>query len=130
MFQMDGKKPPPTRGFVILWMWPPPSNSHHQDYYIFSIGDPYKPSLATVTGRGPHPSYTMKRLVLFFTRKKCFSCIEDILDIWFTTGDVLKEQPLEKLRCFPWCFSNHRQVVKKLIQKQSDELGGFCKSQD
>ena len=20
----------------IIWMWPPPSNSDHQDYYIFS----------------------------------------------------------------------------------------------
>ena len=24
----------------ISWMWPPPSNSDHQDYYIFRIGDP------------------------------------------------------------------------------------------
>ena len=23
---------------VIPWMWPPPSNSHHQDYYMFSRG--------------------------------------------------------------------------------------------
>ena len=38
----------------IHLVWPPPSNSHHQDYYIFRIGDPYKPSFATVTGRGPH----------------------------------------------------------------------------
>ena len=34
----------------------PPSQdaSHHQDYYIFSR-DPYKPSFATVTGRGDNP---------------------------------------------------------------------------
>ncbi len=32
-----------------LWNYPPPSNSHHQDYYI---GNPYKPSLVTVTGWG------------------------------------------------------------------------------
>ena len=32
------------------------SNSHHQDYYIFSR-DSYKPSFATVTGRGDSPTY-------------------------------------------------------------------------
>ena len=25
---------------------------------IFLVGDPYKPSFVTVTGRGPHPRYT------------------------------------------------------------------------
>ncbi len=30
--------------------------SHHQDYDIFRIGDPYKPSFATVTGRGDNPN--------------------------------------------------------------------------
>ena len=24
--------------FIINWVVPPPSNSHHQDYYIFSRG--------------------------------------------------------------------------------------------
>ena len=43
---------------VIHWMWPPPSNSDHQDYYIFSRESLYKPSFTTVTGRGPYPSYT------------------------------------------------------------------------
>ena len=37
----------------------PPSQdaSHHQDFYVFSRGsrDPYKPSLATVTGKGEQP---------------------------------------------------------------------------
>lgn len=28
------------------------SNSHHQDYYIFWIGNPYKPLLATLAGWG------------------------------------------------------------------------------
>ena len=42
--------------WVIIWVVPPPSNSHHQDYHIFSR-DPYKPSFATVTGRGDNPSY-------------------------------------------------------------------------
>ena len=40
----------------IPWVVPPPSNSHHQDYYIFSR-DPYKPSFATITGRGDNPTY-------------------------------------------------------------------------
>ncbi len=30
----------------------------HQDYYIFRSGDPYKPSFATVTGRGDNPIYS------------------------------------------------------------------------
>ena len=34
-------------------MWPPPSNSDHQDY----LGNPNEPSFTTVTGRGPHPRY-------------------------------------------------------------------------
>ncbi len=49
----------PDKGFgiaslivFIAWMWPPPSNSHHQDYETFLVGDPYKPSFATVTGGG------------------------------------------------------------------------------
>ena len=25
---------------IKFWVVPPPSNSHHQDYYIFGIGDP------------------------------------------------------------------------------------------
>ena len=29
------------------WVVPPPSNSHHQDYYIFSRGSQPKPSFAT-----------------------------------------------------------------------------------
>ena len=38
--------------YTMSWVWPPPSNSDHQDYHIFSR-DPYKPSFATVTVRGP-----------------------------------------------------------------------------
>ncbi len=45
----------------ILWMWPPPSNSHHQEYYIFNRESQPKPSFATVTGRGPHPKNTIIR---------------------------------------------------------------------
>ena len=45
----------PFRG--ICWVLPPPSNSHHQDYYIFSRESQPKPSFATVTGRGDNPRY-------------------------------------------------------------------------
>ena len=41
----------------ITWVVPPPSNSDHQNYYIFSRGSQSKPSFATVTVRGPHPRY-------------------------------------------------------------------------
>ncbi len=36
--------------YNISWVVPPPSNSHHQDYYIFSRESQPKPSFATVTG--------------------------------------------------------------------------------
>ena len=32
-------------------------SSDHQDYHIFSRGNPYKPLFVTVTGRGPYPRY-------------------------------------------------------------------------
>ena len=42
---------------MIPWVWPPHSNSDHQDYYIFSRGSQTKPSFVpTVTVRGPYPS--------------------------------------------------------------------------
>ena len=42
------------------WVWPPPCNSDHQDYYIFSR-NPYKPSFTTVTVRGPYPTQNLLR---------------------------------------------------------------------
>ena len=46
-------------GCLELRSTPPPSNSHHQDYYIFSreSRNPYKPSFATVTGWGVDPIF-------------------------------------------------------------------------
>ena len=29
-----------TKKYIIYWVVPPPSNSDHQDYYIFRLGDP------------------------------------------------------------------------------------------
>ncbi len=40
----------------IRWVVPLPSNSDHQDYFMFSIGDSYKPSFATTTGKGDNPT--------------------------------------------------------------------------
>ena len=43
----------------IYWVWPLPSNSDHQDYYIFSRESRTKPLFATVIGKGPHPTYIL-----------------------------------------------------------------------
>ncbi len=40
--------------YNIRWVWPPPSNSHHQDYYILSRGSRPKPSFATGILGGGH----------------------------------------------------------------------------
>ena len=34
------------------WVAPPPSNSHHQDYEPFLVGNPYKPSFPLLLGGG------------------------------------------------------------------------------
>ncbi len=76
--------------WIISWVVPPPSNSHHQDYYIFSR-DPYKPSLATVTGRGDNPNHIpvttnrtgFKRLwVVFWAQTNCEYPIWQICCNW------------------------------------------------
>ena len=36
----------------ISWVVPPPSNSHHQDYEPFLVGNPYKPSFPLLLGGG------------------------------------------------------------------------------
>ena len=48
-------------------MWPPPSNSAHQDSYIFSRGFQPKPSFATVIGRGPYPKFNQKMFDFLWT---------------------------------------------------------------
>ncbi len=42
-------------------MWPPPRMPVTSRIIRFLVGDPYKPSFSTVTGRGPHPMYIMSR---------------------------------------------------------------------
>ena len=50
---------------AILWVVPLPSNSHHQDYSVFRIGDPelnlHLP-LASWEGLS-NPSYTLKKQI-------------------------------------------------------------------
>ena len=43
---------------VIPWVVPLPSNSDHQDYYIFSRESLWT-FISTITGKGDNPSYTM-----------------------------------------------------------------------
>ena len=46
--------------FIMPWNYPPPSNSHHQDYYMFnreSLPKLPKPSFVTVTGWGVDLNY-------------------------------------------------------------------------
>ena len=53
----------------ICWVVPLPSNSDHQDHCIFRIGDPYKPSFATITGKGDNlKDMLVRRVPLFQTR--------------------------------------------------------------
>ena len=39
-----------------IWIYPPASNSHHQDDIAFLVANPYRPLFATVTGRAVYPS--------------------------------------------------------------------------
>ena len=42
----------PAKKQHIDWVIPFPSNSHHQDYYMFSRGFEPNPSFATIAGKG------------------------------------------------------------------------------
>ena len=52
------KKHMPHTHTHVIWVGALPSNSHHQDFYIISM-DPYKPSFATITGKGDNPIYNL-----------------------------------------------------------------------
>ena len=47
----------------IIWVVPLPSNSDHRDYFMFSREsvyiNHYKPSFATITGKGDNPKYNV-----------------------------------------------------------------------
>ena len=54
----------PSIFIYISWVWPLPSSSDHQDYYIFSRVRPYKPFFATgILGRG-HTQYISNHFFL------------------------------------------------------------------
>ena len=40
---------------LVSWVWPPPRMPVSTRSITFLVGDSYKPSFPTVTGRGPHP---------------------------------------------------------------------------
>ena len=44
------------------WIYPPPRDTHCQDYYIFSVRNLYKSSFAMITGWGVEPSHTVNLL--------------------------------------------------------------------
>ena len=47
-------------GFLAIpWVVPPPRIPVTTRIITFLVGDPYKPSFATVSGRGDNPSYTI-----------------------------------------------------------------------
>ena len=87
--------------FDILWVVPPPSNSHHQDYYIFSRGS-LQTFISTITGRGDNPRYTTSSKTndwsnsLFDFLLKSYSIIPD--HIWQRGGKPLWDDEL------PWKF--------------------------
>ena len=76
------KRSDPWRVFVEKidmksWVWTPPNNTDHQDYYMFTrIFRIFwkKPSFATVTKRGPHANdiHMMIHGRVFFLKSVCF----------------------------------------------------------
>ena len=50
--------------YVYIYITLGPGNSHRQDY-LFSVGDPYKPSFATVTGWGVDPMCIYKIINIY-----------------------------------------------------------------
>ena len=92
----------------VYWVCPPPSNSHHQDYFIFSRGSQPKPLFATGILR-PHPWHKEQTMfffvetvwtsqVLFLARnsEKCSNCRV----VGRVGGDA---ETLTKLILNKWC---------------------------
>ena len=57
----------------ILGVAPSQDASDHQDDITFLVGDPYKPSFPTVTGRGPYPSYIDEFRLFFWVDLNLFA---------------------------------------------------------
>ena len=98
----------------VTWVVPPPSNSHHQDYYIFSRESQPKPSFATVTG---YILISLSTLVLRFrfqqALQKIGGCRLTFLEIpWDTHPEAkvitqtLGEQSIIWARFLKWSKQN------------------------
>ena len=55
-YSFNGLWLPGPRHLSKTWVAPLPSTGDHQGYSMFTVGDSYKPSFATITGRGDNPS--------------------------------------------------------------------------
>ena len=97
----------------IVWVVPPPSNSHHQDYSIFSRASQPKPSFATVTGRGDNPRHSHFIILYLLFSLSSLSCV------WKCRGGILQHRHLKTchIATFPrcrvrgWEFWIHLQMV-------------------
>ena len=54
---MVGRNETCSQNGGLIWVVPLPSNSDHQDYEPCLVGDSYKPSFATITGKGDNPRF-------------------------------------------------------------------------
>ena len=78
--------------------------SHHQVDIIFLVGDPYKPSFATVTGRGDNPNY------------RCPSTLSSVLS------------KIRKMHADENCVCQHENSVSShcdVIQSHMHVIGGY-----
>ena len=83
-----------NEGLDVLGVAPSQDASHHQIYYIFRIGDSYKPSFTTVTGRGPHPMYAMYCYVYITYSNTCIYTYLDLLDMEHLCRNSPKTLPI------------------------------------
>ncbi len=64
-----------TKNMGIPWVVPPPRMPVTTRIITFVVGNPYKPSFATVTGRGDNPRYTMNMgttsCTISLTQRRC-----------------------------------------------------------
>ena len=57
------QKPLYTESASMSWMWPLPVTVTTRTWLV---GNPYKPSFTTATGRGPHPMYVLDSIMGLF----------------------------------------------------------------
>ena len=64
----------------LPWVVPPPRMPVTTRIITFLVGDPYKPSFATVTGRGDNPKFTPENNVMFVAPLKRETASEPTID--------------------------------------------------